>query len=724
MLETQPTKRLKWLLWFMLAWVAVIFGRLVMLQVFQHDKLLRAAEQQQQKSVEIAAVRGTIFDRNGQPLAKTLPAESICVNPMKIPDVGVAADILSRVLDVPRKPLYERLIAAKARKTGFMWVKRKVLPEEAARMRSMKFDWVEFREEMRRFYPHGQLAAHVLGSTGMLNNDDTVERGSAGVEKSFDDELAGEPGEARVYRDVLSKPYEMVTTKKPEPGSDLTLTIDTNLQFDAEKTLAEALERTHAKSGSIVALNPYTGEILALANYPTYDPNVAPKPGDSLAARSNLAVSAPFEPGSVFKVITLAAALETTNLTPDTMINCGNGTINLFGRVIHDHDRYSALTMADVLAKSSNIGAINVGLKVGDRKMYEYVRKFGFGRKTGIELPSESAGMLRRLQNWEPASIGSVAMGHEVGTTSVQLALAGAVVANGGMLVKPKLVLKQQKPGGPAYAAQTDKPERVLQPETTIKMRQMMEGVVLHGTGRKAILRGYTSGGKTGSAQIYDFKARAYTHTYNASFLGFAPVANPQIVIAVTIEGTTGGGAGFGGVVAAPIFHDVATSALRMMDVPKDIPETEIAKTTKKNEKIVENDLAIAGLGSAPVDLAEAFARDSAPTAREVAMAASAGRKRAVSSVTPPPVQGGSTGVAPRVASVDLSSDRRPFFSARSGGARVPDFRGMTLRSVLEESAATGMPVDVRGDGMVRAQDPPPGALLPSGSKVRVLFTR
>jgi cell division protein FtsI (penicillin-binding protein 3) len=737
MLETQSTRRLKWLLWLMLVWVAAIFGRLVMLQVFQHDKLLHVAEQQQQKTVEIPALRGSIFDRNGQPLAKSLPAESILVNPMKIPDATVAADILSRVLDLDRKPLYARLVAAKARNSGFLWIKRKVVAEEAARIRSLKLDWVEFREEVRRFYPHGQLAAHVLGSTGIVSADDTVERGNAGLERAFDDELAGEAGTARVYRDVLNKPYEMVTIRKPEPGADLTLTIDANLQFDAEKTLAQAVEKTHAKSGSVVALNPYNGEILALANYPTYDPNQTPKPDDPPFARSNLAVSTPFEPGSVFKVITLAAALETTNLTPDTMINCGGGTINLFGRVIHDHDRYAALTMAEVLAKSSNIGAINIGLKVGEKKLYEYVRKFGFGQKTGVDLPAESAGMLRRLQNWEPSSIGSVAMGHEVGATSLQLALAGAVVANGGRLMKPRLVMKQQKPGAPEYVLPVEKPERVIRPETAIKMRQMMEGVVLRGTGKKAILRGYTSGGKTGSAQIYDFKTKSYTHTYNASFLGFAPVANPQIVIAVTLVGTSGGGSGFGGVVAAPVFHDVATSALRMMDVPKDIPETLLAKA-KTNDKDSDNDLAIAGLGAAPVELAQAIVKDSAPSGfpdRETATAVSGARQRSVSSVTLPPVQGEPTVITHGVAAVGSSIgepslaqpslDRRPFLNARSGtGAVVPDFRGMTLRSVLEESAAKGMPVEVRGDGMVRAQDPPPGAELAPGSKIRVVFTR
>ncbi|HEV2202522.1 MAG TPA: penicillin-binding protein [Bryobacteraceae bacterium] len=738
MRETQSTQRLKWLLWSMLLWVAAIFGRLVFLQVVRHDDLLKLAQSQQQKSVEIEAVRGTIFDRAGQPLAKTLPAESICVDPLKIPDASVAADILSRVLDVDRRDLFDRIQTAKRHKNGFLWVKRKVSADEATRVRSLKLDWVEFRGEMRRFYPHAQLAAHVLGSTGMVSQDDVTEHGNGGIELSFDDDLSGEPGIGRVYNDVRQNAYDMLVTRAPEPGANLTLTIDTNLQYDAEHALAAAVEKTHARTASLVALNPYTGEILAIANYPSYDPNYSLKPGEAAAARSNLAVSTPFEPGSVFKVITLSAALETTQLTPESIINCGNGSINLFGRVIHDHSRYAALSMADVLAKSSNIGAINVGLKVGEKNLYEYVRRFGFGSKSGIDLPGESAGMLRRLRNWEPSSIGSVAMGHEIGATSIQLALAGAVVANGGLMVKPRLVLVKQKPGAAPEPIPQEKPRRVIAPETAIKMRQMMEGVVLHGTGRAAILRGYTSGGKTGSAQIYDFKTRAYTHSYNASFLGFAPVGNPQIVIAVTLIGTTGGGAGFGGATAAPVFHDVATSALRMLDVPKDLPDTTMHAAAKSTEPGSVNDLAIAGL-SAPPELIESRTTPSSIVRPETAgralspgnsqtassftesthgqAAAQPVRPQSVSSVTPPPVQGGSPASAN-----EPSLDRRPFFSTR--GSRVPDFRGMTLRTVLEESAATGLPVEVRGDGLARDQDPPPGSVLSPGTRVRVQFAR
>lgn len=717
--ETLSTRRLRWLLWILLLWVCAIFARLVALQVFHHDELLRLAQQQQQKSEEIPALRGTIFDRAGQPLAKTLPAESICVNPLKIPDPGVAADILSRVLDVDRAGLYKRIVMAKARNAGFLWVKRKVSAEEAARVRSLQFEWLEFRSEMRRFYPHGQLAAHVIGSTGIVDPDDTLEHGNGGIEMTFDEELAGRPGLARVYKDVRQTAYDSVVSRQPEPGTDLTLTIDSNLQYDAERALEAAALKTGAKSGSIVALNPYTGDVLAMANYPTYDPNGGSrktKGKEVEGARSNLAVTTPFEPGSVFKVITLAAALETTHLTPDTMINCGNGTINLFGRVIHDHNRYSSLSMADVLAKSSNIGAIQIGLKVGEQRLYDYVRKFGFGRKTGIELPGESAGMLRRLNQWEPASIGSVAMGHEVGATSIQLALAGAVVANGGMRVKPRLILARQKPGGTLERTTTEKPERIVKPETAIQMRQMMEGVVLHGTGKGlANLRGYTSGGKTGSAQIYDFNAKAYTHHYNASFLGFAPVSNPQVVIAVTLIGTSGGTAGYGGPVAAPVFRQVATSGLRMLDVPKDLPDTTVRLA--KADPAEGNDLAIAGLsGTTPLDVS-----DGTSTSHKKGQAAVAApvRSQVVHSDTPPVQSASATPV------VEATLGRRPFSSSRAAyGPKVPDLRGMTLRAVLEESAAAGMVVEVQGNGMARAQDPAPGSVLAPGARIRVQFTR
>jgi len=694
---TPTTQRLQWLLWGLLAWAGIIFGRLFWLQVIRHDELLHMAEQQQQKTEEVQALRGSILDRTGQPLAKTLPADSVAVDPQKIPDLRIAADLLSRTLQVDRAQLFQRLRASQARGSHFMWVARKLDAKPAERLRGKKLPYVEFRTELRRFYPHGTLASHVVGSIGYVDGSD-AERGSGGIESSFEEDLAGRPGVARLLTDVHQTPYDSVVTRAPEAGADLTLSIDPNLQYEAERQLDKAIASSHARTGSIVAINPYTGEILAMANYPRYDPNLPPSSDSDSAARSNLAISTPFEPGSVFKVVTLTAALETTNLTPDSLFNCGNGVLNLYGRLIHDTHRYSILSMADVLAKSSNIGAIQIALKTGEKPLYKYQRLFGFGQKTGIELAGESGGNLRDVKQWMPSSIGSLAMGHEVSVTSLQLAVAGAAIANGGLKVKPRLVIARQKPGQPLQHIPGEMPVRILRPETAITMRQMMEGVVLRGTGRGlANLKGYTSGGKTGSAQIYDAKVHAYTHNYNASFLGFAPVANPQIVIAVTLNHTTGGSLGYGGPVAAPVFREVAMDALRMLDVPKDLPETD-TKLARGSDKNSSNDLSHqAGLFEPP-------------------------GQRAVSSVTPPPVREDAS------ASAETSSpDRRPFLTASaemSGGPRTPDFSGKSLRSVLEESAAAGFPVEVHGSGLARSQDPPPGAPIRPHALVRVQLGR
>lgn len=755
MQQTHSTSRLHFLLWLLLGWAVVIFARLVWIQVINHDELARLAQQQQRRTKELPALRGAILDRTGQPLAKSMPAESVCVNPQKISDPGMAADLLSRILDLDRAALFDKLQAASLRGSGFLWIKRKVAAEEAERLRSLKLEWVEFRPETLRFYPRHTLAAHVVGSIGMTSADDTVEHGAAGIESSFDEELSGEPGLTQVFTDVKQDPYDAVEIRKPEAGANITLTIDPNLQYDAEKEVERAVKSSNARTGSIVVMNPYNGEILAMANYPTFDPNNPPTPEEPEGARSNLAVTTPFEPGSVYKIITLAAGLETTSLRPDTPINCGNGKINLFGRIIHDHNNYWSLSMQQVFERSSNIGAIQIGLKVGDRQMYNYSHNFGIGRKTGIELPGESSGMLRRVKDWTPSSIGSVAMGHEISATSLQLALVGAVIANGGMLVKPQIVLGRQKDGGPLEHYAAEKPVRVLAPETAITMRQMMEGVVLRGTGRGyANLKGYTSGGKTGSAQVYDLKAHVYTHRYNASFVGFAPVINPQIVVAVTLNNTSGGSAGYGGPVAGPVFRSVATSALRMLDVPKDLPDDTLTTSVRGNKD--HNDLAIAGLGDGPgediltgnpgdaersssmnavaakplrpvsIDAPENTQFENSHNADAVrsnsvnAHNADAVRSRSVSSVTQPP--------APADVFSDASdAGRRPFFSAVAAGAKVPDFRGMTLRAVLEESSARNVPVETLGapaTGLVRDQDPPAGTVLPPGIRVRVQFAK
>jgi cell division protein FtsI (penicillin-binding protein 3) len=683
MLETESIPRLRWLTRLMLLWAAVIVGRLVFLQVLAHDEYKRLAQLQHEKQVEIPAPRGTIFDRSGQALAKSIPVDSVCVNPLRVPDLAVASEILARILHLDGNQLLGKLRQSVDAQRGFMWVKRRITPEESNRLRSLSLEWIEFRQESRRFYPDGQLAAHVIGSV------DFSEKGNAGIEQSQDDDLEGRSGEETVVSDVKQRAYSAEVANEAQPGRDLVLTIDSRIQYVAERALAAAAEKAHAATGAVVVMNPRNGEILALASWPTFNPNDPPKPGESLSSRNNVAVTTPYEPGSVFKVVTVSAALETTPLTPASIINCNNGVLHLPGRVIHEaHHGYGALSVADVLAKSSNIGAIQIATRMGQENLHEYVKRFGFGKETGISLPSESAGLFKPLRKWGVTTYASVAMGHEISVTAVQLTQACSVVANGGLLVRPKLVLKRQRSGEQPESEPDVPPKRILKPETAITMRQLMEGVVLHGTGKAARLRGYTSAGKTGTAQIYDFAGRAYTHKYNGSFMGFAPVKDPSIAMVVTLNGTNGT-SGYGGTVAAPVFREIASAALRLLDVPKDLPEDLPPPTDAGPDDTY--DLSIAGLD--PNEGPELF------------------------SSVPPLVQG-----PPMLA----GPDQRTFLPASSQlvGPKVPSFTGMTMRDVMEEATARGMQVEMAGRGIARAQFPAAGVILPQGERVRIVFGR
>jgi cell division protein FtsI (penicillin-binding protein 3) len=671
------TRRVHLLARLAFAWAAVIVARLIQIQVVHHADYQKLAQQQQQQVVELQAPRGMILDRNGQRLAMSMPAESVVVDPLRIPDLGVASDIFSKILNLNGDELLARMKSAVETKNGFMWVKRKITREEAQRLRDLHLDWIEFRMESGRYYPNKSLAAHVLGGV------DFEGKGNGGVEQFLNTQLKGHAGEMHLSRDVQKRGFASTVAHEAQPGQDIRLTIDSRVQFVAEREVKKLVEEHHAKSGSIVVLDPKTGDVIALANFPTYDPNDVPKK-EKMQARENLAVSAPFEPGSVFKVITLSAALETTRIRPQTMVNCGNGIFKMPGRVVHDHNSYSSLSMEDVLARSSNIGAINIGMQVGPFNMFDYMRRFGFGTKTGLPLPGESSGIVRPLKRWEKTSLSSVAMGHEVGVTALQIAQACSVIANGGFLMKPRLTMDKR----------VAQPVRVLKPETAITMRQMMEGVVIktYGTAHKyARIPGYTSAGKTGTAQIYDFRAHQYTHYYNASFMGFAPVTNPAVVVVVTVNGTQGV-AGYGGPTSAPAFREVAAAALRMMDVPKDLPET---LSSDGGEQADENDVAIAGLGSSQ----------------------------------PPPL----VHAEDALVSEDLpaTADQRTFLASGKedsgrdfSGPRVPNFQGKSLRDVIQESAALGLPLEFAGAGVARVQSPEPGRILPMGQSIRVQFGR
>jgi cell division protein FtsI (penicillin-binding protein 3) len=674
----------------LLLWGLGIFARLVSLQILQHAKYSSIARSQQEHEVEIPAPRGSIFDRNGQPLALSVPVDSVSVNPLQISDLKVATEVLGNILHLDQQVLYNRLVWARDNHKGFMWVKRRMDPFETDRLKALHLEWVTFRTESQRHYPKGETASHVLGA---VYKD---EEGAAGIERVLDAALKGHGGSERLVTDVKRRGIESHVDTAAQPGTALTLTIDERMQYVAERELKAGVEAKHARSGTAIVMDPYNGEILALANYPTYDPNKAPTPADDPMSRFDLGVSVPFEPGSIFKVVTLSAALETTDLRPDSPIATGGGTLVLPGRVIHEsHHGFGTITMQEVLEKSSNIGAIMIGTRVGREKMYEYARRLGFGQKTGVTLPAESTGLLRPLNRWGTTSLASISMGQEVSTTSVQLARLCSVIANGGMLVKPKIILRRGDKPEP-----TEPPVRVLRPETVMTMRMMMEGVVLRGTAHlTARLDGYTSAGKTGTAQIFDTTTHHYTHLYNASFMGFTPVTNPRLVILVTVNGTAGD-AGMGAAAAAPVFKTIATEALRMLDVPKDIPQELVASAKPvKNEKRVEDDLSIADLGGPSI------------------MEEDPGVKQLLAEQMKPVVPKDDEDEIP---AAPVSGTMAP----APQGPTVPDFRGKSMRDVVEAASADGIEVMIEGSGVARAQLPLPGQPLRRGERIRIVFAR
>ena len=643
-------------------WGAGVFSQLISLQVFHHQHYLQLARSHQEVPLEIPAPRGTIFDRTGQTLAMSVPTESVYVNPLKLPDLEVAAGLLGRVLHLDREDLLSNLRRAYDDHRGYVLVKRRISFEESETLHGLGIDWIGVQHESQRHYPNGGLAAHVLGGV------DFSETGASGVERSLEEDLHGIPGKMRVTTDVKGRGLDSQLSSQPHPGAAITLTIDERIQYVAEREIKAAVLEHHAATGSLVVMNPINGEVLAMASYPTYDPNQQPEGRD--LRRINHAVSLPFEPGSVFKVVTLSAALETTRLRPDSPINCHGGAFVLPGRVIHDsHVGLGVIPMSDVLARSSNSGAVEVGSHVGPENLFKYVRKFGFGQRTGIELKEENRGRVWPFEKWRKTSWASVSMGQEVGVTTLQLAQAASVVANGGLLVHPHLVLKK---GGKATAVAP--PVRVLRPENAILMRSMMEGVVVlpYGTGRRARLDGYSVGGKTGSAQIFDTAGKHYTHAYNGTFMGFAPLTNPALVVVVTLNGTHGEG-GFGGVSAAPAFHAVATEALRVMDVPRDLPDE---KTTQ-----------MTAVGSV-ADLADADTSDADNILLEV------------------------------------DDDPLETLVAGDPGPTVPNFKGMNMRAVLAEAAEKGLTIVPNGSGIAKLQYPPPGSPLHQGERIRVQFAR
>lgn len=599
-----PVRRLRMLnvLVFFACWSVAIGLRLGWLQVVRHHDFIDRAARQQQRTFEVAPRRGVLYDRNLNELAMTTLVDSVYAVPSEIASEkdpqaaklkGAVALALARVVHTDPTDKFtspQQILARLIASRNFAWVARKQDPAVVAKVKALGLKGVYVQKEFKRFYPNNQIAAQVLGYVGIDDN------GLGGLEEQFDDDLHGTPG--RMLTALDARRHVLGSEERePLPGENLVLTIDQNIQFMAERALDRAMEKFRPLNGTVIVQDPHTGQILALAMRPTFNPN------DFRHATRDLlkdhAVSDVYEPGSTFKLVTYSAALEQKVAKPDDLIDCQGGKITIFGRTIHDsHMGTGVVTVEKALWDSSDVAAVKLAMRMGNETFYKYMRAYGFGDRTGVELPAETRGLLRPTRKWGATSIGSLAIGQEVGVTPVQLVTMVSTIANGGTYLPPHILLRSTDDvkGSPGLKPATFHPEtelpgtlpdgahRVISTLTAAQMRKMMEGIVLFGTGRPAQLNGYSAGGKTGTAQKIDVRTHTYSKTkYVASFAGFAPINNPAVSVAVIIDSPEN--AHFGGQVSAPVFQDLAQQILEYLGVPHDVEMKAPPLVAKEKQK-------------------------------------------------------------------------------------------------------------------------------------------
>jgi cell division protein FtsI (penicillin-binding protein 3) len=663
----QRSLRFRWLVVWALAlvWMGAVSARLGYLQIVRYGEYIQRAQKQQQRSFEISPKRGPIYDRRGQGLAVSIPMDSAFADPAEIKDAAMVARLLAPALGAPAEEIETKIREAKTP----VRLAKKLSPEIVARVTDMNLRGVFFQKENRRIYPQHDLAAHVLGYV------DVDEKGIGGIEHAFDKQIRGRPGRVMLMADGRRRYYDR-SESAPDPGSSVVLTIDQTIQFIAEKELARAIAETHAMSGVVVVQDPNTGELLAVAVWPPFDSNDAGAYSDQV--RMDRAVTAAYEPGSTFKLITMAGALENHVANPAELVDCQMGSILVAGRLIHDWHPFGVLSVRDVLAHSSDVGTIKIALRLGAPKFYDTIRAFGFGQLTGIELPGENRGLLRSLENWTASSIGSLAMGQEINVTPLQVISAVSAIANGGMIYRPRIV-KQIGGKAPPNSAQQGSPQQAISARTAATLREMMEAVILEGTGKPAQLSGYTAAGKSGTAQKIDPATGRYSpNQYVASFVGFAPVNTPAITILAVLDSPVG--LHHGGDVGGPVFKRAAEQILAYLDVPHDVavaPDTQTAKNLRATPKPA--------------------VRTDADRARFHAAVA---RQEIVSSAAP---------------TVAFEEDE---------AVVVPNLAGQTIRGVTETCTRMGLVPSLIGSGVALEQSPEAGARVLRGSRLTVRFGR
>ena len=707
----------------MFLWCVAICGRLVYLQVFSYGKFVKQAGHQQQRAIPLTAKRGVIYDRDGHELAMSVMVDSAFAVPTEVKDLPTAVALITRITGED----YNIVLAdCRAHKT-FCWVARKAADETIERINSLHLQGIHFQKEPKRFYPARDLAAQVLGSVGMEDS------GQSGIEHEYDEQLSGRPGKMFISVDARKQWFSDVETQ-PTPGENIVLTIDKNIQYIAEKELEQAIHDTQAIAGTVIVENPHTGEILALANRPTFNPNIRKQV--TPAALTNRAVSYVYEPGSAFKVVTLSAALEEKLTNPDEVVDCQMGAIVYNGMRIRDSKPHGLLPVWGVLAESSNVGTIKIALRLGEERYYKYIRAFGLGQQTGIELPGETRGITKPPSRWSRVSIAAISIGQEVGVSPIQLAAVISTFANDGVYVAPRIVAGTAPPQGGVQTVAFHPAEgrRVVSSYTAAEMRSMMQKVILGGTARRAFLDGYTAGGKTGTGQKIDPATGAYSKTkYNATFAGFAPLNNPQVVVTVILDSPVGPHQG--GQVSAPVFRRITQQVLEYLHVPHDLPLAPKHQFLLAQSKIKDNDLAddTPDHPGEPLETAEVNSGASeAPQASSVVPAPTPGNagsganvvQAAIRETEAPAAQPTQPKNAEPASQPKLPTSGTVVLDVEQGGIEVPSFVGKTFRGAIETAQDSGLELEAVGSGLARQQSPTAGTHVPAGSRVTVQFGR
>ncbi len=543
---------------------AIIFGfvavflRLVDLMVLNHGRFSERARIQQVKQEDIQVRRGFIFDRRGRELGVNLEVESLFCDPAAVVSPQTAAYDISGVIG--KKP--EAMLTKFSSKGRFVWVERKLNTETAEKIKKMDIKGLGFVPDAKRFYPKGKLASHVIGAVGIDN------QALEGVELKYNKFLKTPGGKILVTRDARGRTLSAGVDIESK-GNNVFLTIDEGLQYIVEKELDNAMAQWRASAATIIMMDPFTGEILAFANRPAYDPNSAAYAKDF--EKRNRAITDCYEPGSTFKIIVGSAAIEEGIVKLDTKFDCSKGAVSVGSSVIHDAHKHGVLTFKEVIQKSSNVGSTMIGMQLGRERVYKYAKRFGFGEKTGIDLPGEVSGWIRLPEKWSAGSIGAISIGQEVAVTPLQILRAYSAIANGGVLITPHVVSEIRSPDEvPVYSFNSKGNKRAISKKTAEIFKDILKTVAEEGgTGKSASVEGNHVAGKTGTAQIIDPRTKRYSkEKYVGSFVGFVPADNPMIAMIVVIYEPKG--QIYGGVIAAPVFKEIAKQSLSYLNVPRE----------------------------------------------------------------------------------------------------------------------------------------------------------